>query len=110
MLKWKHVFQSPIFSAHWKGWCAERRLNYPWDYHPLFKILPMWDRTVRIQQNSRTQSTAQLMTEMDVLSLVGHKPWQAKAEPWMRKEKVCLVCFVWDESCKTVHICVCAYV
>lgn len=34
-----------------------------------------------IQLESRTQSTAQLVTEVDVLSLVGHKPWQVKAEP-----------------------------
>lgn len=32
---------------------------------------------IEIQLESRAQSTAQLMTEVDVLGLVGHKPWQA---------------------------------
>lgn len=29
-----------------KGWCAKKRPNYSWDCHPLFKILPMWNRTM----------------------------------------------------------------
>lgn len=36
---------------------------------------------VEIQLENRAQSTAQLMTEVDVLGLVGHKPWQVKTEP-----------------------------
>lgn len=33
-----------------------------------------------IQLESRTQSTAQFLTEVDLLTLIGHKPWQQKAE------------------------------
>lgn len=40
---------------------------------------------VEVQLESRAQSPAQLMAEVDVLSFGGHKPWQAKAEPWMEK-------------------------
>lgn len=42
---------------------------------------PLLQGNVGIQLERRTQSTAEPMTEVDVLALVGHKPWQVKSEP-----------------------------
>lgn len=41
------MFSEVLFLVHIeKGWCAKRSPNYPWDYHPIFKILPMRDRAM----------------------------------------------------------------
>lgn len=45
-----------------------------------------------IQLESKTERTAQLVTDTDMLTVVGHKPWPQKSKILKEEANVCLVC------------------